>query len=308
MVECNKEAEALKKLRALMVENEIDAFVLFHDDSHMSEYIAPCDERIAFISGFCGSNAACVVTQEEALMWTDSRYWLAAAKELHAGWTFMKMGPDPAWFVWVADKLKDAESKVIGWDWSQYDVSRFDVRKKHFDEKGVTIKSVDNLVDLVWTDRPARPLKDVFIHELQYAGQSVFEKYDNVAKKMEGVDFLLLTALDEVAWLLNLRGSDIDYNPVFFSYLIFNVKEKSSTLFIEASKVQWIGKYLEEHKVTVSPYEDIESALSELAKAGKKVAADLTKCNARLHPIIKDNFEDKQKCVDLLKACKNKTE
>ena len=125
---------------------------------------------------------------------------------------------------------------------------------------------------------------------------------------MDGVDFLLLTALDEIAWLLNLRGADIDYNPVFFSYLIFNVAEKSSTLFIEASKVKWITQYLDEHKVTVAPYENIEEALSQLASEGKKVAADLTKCNARLHPIIKDNFEDKQKCVDLLKAMKNKTE
>ena len=156
MVETN---DKLSKLRALMEKSNVSAYVCFHMDAHNSEYIAPCDERIAYISGFKGSAGVCVVTPTDAKMWTDSRYFLAGAEQLESGWTLEKQLPDnKTWFEWIADKIKDSENPVVGWDYTQYPHTAFELRKKYFKEEGVKIMCTENLVDQVWgEDRPVRP-------------------------------------------------------------------------------------------------------------------------------------------------------
>jgi Xaa-Pro aminopeptidase len=241
MVESNTK---LTKIRALMAENKIDAYVCFHMDAHNSEYIAECDERIAFISGFKGSAGVTVMTQEHAKLWTDSRYFLAGAEQLETGWVLEKQLPEnKSWFEWIAADI--GAGKTVGWDFTQYPSSVADLRKKFFNDKQIEVSSVDNLVDLVWgEDRPVRPKNEVKFLEQKFSGQSSADKVENLKKKINAKesdpDVLLVTALDEIAWITNCRGSDIDCNPVFFSYLILDFKENSCTLFIDESKMQKI--------------------------------------------------------------------
>lgn len=197
---------------------------MFHGDAHNSEYIAPCDERIAFISGFTGSNGVCVITQDDARMWTDGRYYLAAEKQLEAGWKMEKMEAGVKnWLDWTIDSLGKGAS--VGYDFSTTTYTANETRSEKFKKNEITIKSV-NLVDRVWgNDRPERPTNEVKYLDLKYSGQSTKDKIAAIRKEMGDLKLMLVTALDEVAWILNMRGSDIEYNPVFFSYLIIYSEE-----------------------------------------------------------------------------------
>jgi Xaa-Pro aminopeptidase len=150
----------------------------------------------------------------------------------------MKMEADlPTWFGWVKDNLQAGQK--VGLDFTQYPASMLELRFKDIQSKGIIAESSENLVDKVWGDaRPARPVQKVFYLEPKYSGMTTQEKYDKVAEKLVGfADSLLITSLDEIAWFLNLRGKDIDFNPVFFSYLIFHSKTKKSDLFIDSAKL-----------------------------------------------------------------------
>ena len=212
----------LAQLREKMQQHELACYVCFHMDAHNSEYIAECDERIEFISGFSGSNGIVVVTADQALMWTDGRYYLQAGKQLQEGWVMMKMEADqPTWFGWIKDNLK--EGNKVGLDFTQYPAYMLDVRFKDIKTKGITLISTPNLVDEVWgKDRPARPANKIFHLETKYTGLSTAEKLQKIFEKLgpTSIDCMLVTSLDEIAWVLNMRGTDIAYNPVFFSYAI----------------------------------------------------------------------------------------
>jgi len=276
----------LDKLRALMKEQDLAAFICFHMDQHNSEYIAGCDERIAYISGFSGSNGCCVVTADHAKMWTDSRYYLAAAKQLEAGWEMEKMESTNMWFDWVVETIKEGK---VGIDFTQYPSASVAARKTLFEGKGLKLENVANLVDTVWgDDRPARPKNNVMILDIKYTGEETLSKYDRVAEKCDGKP-LLVTTLDDIAWLLNLRGTDISYNPVFFSYLLFDPIEKSCNLYIDAEKVESVKEYLASIKVTVKSYDAIDEDLKAIAaKEGGKVNVHASTCNGHLTNLVGD--------------------
>lgn len=165
-----------------MEERGLTAFVCFHMDEHNSEYIAACDERIAFISGFTGSNGIVVVSKDTALMWTDSRYYIAAEKQLEEGFSMRKMARgEDMWFDWVAKNL--TEGQKCGIDLSQYPATSFEMRSKSIGEKGVILEPTENLVDLVWgAERPARPVNPVKILADEFAGESSLDKQKRLAE------------------------------------------------------------------------------------------------------------------------------
>ena len=276
-----------------------------------SEYLASCDERVKFISGFSGSSGLCVVTQTAALMWTDGRYYLQAERQLEAGWEMRKMEPGvQQYFEYLAAELKSGQ--VIGVDPSQISAAGFRLRSGYFKEKGLELRTVKgNLVDKVWGDaKPPMPQEPVFIHDVKYAGLTVGEKFDKVAEKVTAkkADALLVTTLDDIDWIVNLRGNDINYNPVFFSYLIF-YPEKRAQLFIEASKLAdpAVAKHLADNKIEVLPYADVSRVLEELVK-DKKVAYDENSCNAELAEALKGNGVHADNIVQYTKALKNPVE
>jgi Xaa-Pro aminopeptidase len=214
-------AERVFDMRAAMSAQGYAAFLVPSEDAHMSEYVAACDERRAFISGFDGSAGMVVVTQDKALCWTDGRYFVQAEAQLDSDvFTLMKMNEDPCFEFWLADNLPD--SSVVAVDGKTMSVAVFERLRSVFctRAKGNVVSLValptdaSNLVDSVWGDsRPAAPTSSIFVHPLKYAGVSTEEKLAAVrdAMKKENVSHHIVTGLDEVAWLLNLRGSDVEY-------------------------------------------------------------------------------------------------
>ncbi|XP_042203854.1 uncharacterized protein LOC121853643 isoform X2 [Homarus americanus] len=218
-------SDRVAQLRAQMLKLGFDAYIIPNDDEHQSEYVSPTDERRSYISGFSGSAGTAVVTMDQQALWTDGRYFLQADQQLDCHWLLMKQkNPGvPKMMEWLRQKLVKgskvgADPRLLGSNtWIAYaeDLAKSEI-KLEAEER--------NLVDLVWPaeERPPHSQDPIFIHELKFAGKKWEDKVADVRAEMlkEGADLLVVTALDEVAWLLNLRGNDIPYNPVFRSYLI----------------------------------------------------------------------------------------
>lgn len=218
----------LKKLRSLMrnpsfVSESLQAYIIPSCDSHQSEYIASCDKRRAFVTGFTGSAGTAIVTPDEACLWTDGRYFLQAEKQLDSNWKLMKENvagsiTQSDWLV----KVLPPNSRV-GVDPLLMSFSAWKPLSTALEEAGhLLIPVAENLVDLVWDDRPSPPQNAILPLEVRYTGKSWQEKIRDVRAEMEKKKSraLVLTALDEIAYLFNLRGSDIDFNPVFFAFSV----------------------------------------------------------------------------------------
>ncbi|KAL8667635.1 MAG: hypothetical protein Q9202_000490 [Teloschistes flavicans] len=258
--------ERLRTLRKLMKENEIDVYIVPSEDSHQSEYIAPCDARREFISGFSGSAGTAVITTEKAALATDGRYFNQASRQLDSNWHLLKQGLEdvPTWQEWTAEQSEG--NHVVGVDPRLITAPEARKLTERIKKKGgaslVGIK--ENLVDLVWgNEQPSRPNEKVSVLDLKYAGKKFEEKIEDLRKELDKKKSagLIISMLDEVAWLFNLRGNDIPYNPVFFSYAA--VTPTTATLYIDASK---LSKDLIPHlgdSVKIRPY----GAILEDAKA-----------------------------------------
>ncbi|GFT79731.1 xaa-Pro aminopeptidase 1 [Trichonephila clavipes] len=219
----------LKKLRDVMKDTKyvcqnLQAYVIPSCDAHQSEYIEACDKRRAFISGFTGSDGTAIVTEKHAALWTDGRYFLQAKQELDENWILMKMGitGTPTFDEFLADVLPMG-SHVDSWN----------TLFKELKIKGHSLVPVEkNLVDVIWENKPVRPLNKVDYLQAKSGKKSV-----EVQKEMqnENVSALIVTALDEIAWLFNLRGSDIQFNPVFYSYAVITLN--SVFLFIDPKRL-----------------------------------------------------------------------
>ncbi|KAG2394060.1 hypothetical protein C9374_003824 [Naegleria lovaniensis] len=245
-------SQKLDQLRQLMKQYSIWAYIIPTSDSHMSEYVASSDQRRAYISGFDGSAGTAVVTLDSALLWTDGRYWQQAQKQLDFRyWKLMKDGVDISMTRWLS--LNAIGNESVGVDPSLYSVNQF----KELQNTNVQIKLIyQNLIDLIWTSRPSPPNGKIFHLDEKFSGRTASDKLLSIRKSMlaSKVDIYIVTALDEIAWFLNLRGYDIEYNTVFFSYLIVTMKQVY--LFVDAKKFENsnISLNLEIMGVTVKPY------------------------------------------------------
>lgn len=291
MVEGHHANHKLDNIRHHMKEHNLDCFVCFHMDAHNSEYIAPCDERVAFISGFKGSNGLCVITHDDARMWTDGRYYLAASKQLEKGWTMEKMEAGVTqWPEWIIQKFPHGAN--VGIDFTQYPAANLESRARSFEDAKINIKSVHNMVDLAWgSEKPAMPKNEVKHLDFKFTGQTTLDKFKRINERLAGkVDCLLVTTLDDICWVTNLRGADIDYNPVFFSYLIiYPGEETHATLYVDESKIHNLHHYLHENNIKVAPYTQIDEDLKKLNSEHKRVGVHTSTCNAELHRLVKEN-------------------
>ncbi|XP_069756195.1 xaa-Pro aminopeptidase 1 [Narcine bancroftii] len=265
--------ELLKQLRQVMkhMTEPIQALIVPSGDNHQSEYIAPCDCRREFLSGFDGSAGTAIVTEEHAAMWTDGRYFLQAAQQMDKNWTLMKLGlkSTPSQEDWLIKVLPE-ESKV-GVDPFIIAHDQWKTLSKALKNAGHTLVPVkENLVDMIWKEQPSRPCQPLLVMDLSYTGMSWQDKIVQQRAKMaeKNASWLVITALDEVAWLFNLRGSDIVYNPVFFAFAIIGLN--SIRLFINEKHtkdpavrghLQLDSNTATDFKVQVLPY---ESLLTEL--------------------------------------------
>ena len=241
------------------------------EDSHASEYIAPCDGRREFISGFSGSAGCAVITQEKAALATDGRYFNQASKQLDENWLLLKQGLQdvPTWQEWSAEQSEGG--KIVGVDATI--ISAPDARKlseKIKKKGGEDLVAVEeNLVDIVWGhNRPAKPSEPVRILAPHFAGKDLKAKLEELRKELEKKKSsgFIVSMLDEIAWLFNLRGNDIPYNPVFFSYAA--ITPTTATLYVNSSKLSSECKtYLTDNGVSIRPYHKIFEDSEVLAKS-----------------------------------------
>ncbi|XP_042500770.1 aminopeptidase P1-like [Macadamia integrifolia] len=259
--------DPLDALRSLMASHSppLDALVVPSEDNHQSEYVSARDKRRQFVSGFTGSAGLALITMNEARLWTDGRYFLQATQQLSDRWRLMRIGEDPAVEAWISENLpNDASIGVDPWCIS-IDTAR---RWEHaFTKKQQRlVQTCTNLVDEVWKSRPPPEIKPVIIHPLEYAGWAVAEKLKDLREKLakEKARGIIIAALDEVAWLYNVRGSDVSYNPVVHAYAI--VISSSAFFYVDKKKVSAeVYSYMEENGIEVRDYDEVSSDVALLA-------------------------------------------
>ncbi|OJD38832.1 xaa-pro aminopeptidase [Diplodia corticola] len=262
--------ERLTHLRRLMLDNQIDVYIVPSEDSHQSEYIAPCDARREFICGFSGSAGTAVITLNKAALATDGRYFNQAEKQLDSNWELLKQGLQdvPTWQEWTADQSEGG--KTVGVD--PQIITASDARKladKIKKKGGADLKSVRaNLVDIVWGKaKPARPNEKVQVQPYEFSGKEFSEKLSDIRQelsKRKSAGFVV-SMLDEIAWLYNLRGNDIPYNPVFFSYAV--VTPEAATLYVNSDKLTPEVKAHLGDSVEIRPYDSIFGDIEALSQS-----------------------------------------
>eukprot|EP00929_Paragymnodinium_shiwhaense_P036672 TRINITY_DN19616_c0_g4_i1.p1 TRINITY_DN19616_c0_g4~~TRINITY_DN19616_c0_g4_i1.p1 ORF type:complete len:747 (-),score=158.92 TRINITY_DN19616_c0_g4_i1:159-2303(-) len=311
--------QKLAELRNVMAVAGIDALLIPTDDPHMSEVPPECFARRAFISNFTGSAGTALVTSGEALLWTDGRYFLQAEKQLPEGWSLMKTGVKgtPEIPEWLLGNLKAGQT--VGMDAFVHPASFAIDLKSRLAKKGMSMKTLDdNLVDQVWaTARPPAPPAPARVHPEKFAGLSVTEKLMKVRADMEkeGAQRLVVSTLDEVAYLFNLRGGDVHRTPFVMAYGL--VDKTAATLFAgssaqggTAAKIPAdVTVALQEAGVTVRPYDDVLTVLAEDVAPGK-VWVDPQRTNYALFQAAGPNEQllEKPSPLSMMKARKNESE
>ncbi|XP_048135894.1 aminopeptidase P2 isoform X1 [Rhodamnia argentea] len=284
--------EKLRALRELFSKPGIgiDAYIVPSQDAHQSEFIAECYTRRAYISGFAGSAGTAVVTKDKAALWTDGRYFLQAENQLNSSWILMRAGNlgVPTTSEWLNDVL--APGCRIGIDPFLFSSDAAEELKEAIAKKNhelVLLYNI-NLVDEVWKERPKPPNKPVRIHDLKFAGLDVASKLSFLRAEFidAGASAIIISMLDEVAWLLNLRGSDVPHSPVVYAYLL--VKTDTAELFVDSSKITpEVMDHLKNAGVQLRPYNKILSEIENLAKQGGNLWLDTTSVNAAIVNIYK---------------------
>ncbi|CAN0262014.1 unnamed protein product [Ectocarpus sp. 6 AP-2014] len=282
-----KEASpVVSSLQAWMRKENMDCFIVPSDDPHLSEYASECFNRRAFVSGFTGSAGTAVILKDEALLWTDGRYHLQADQQLGKGWRLMKAGKPsvPTIEEFLAKQLPTQSRVAI--DPFVHSASSVKALEKELGAAGISVAAIDhagdkNPVDKIWGEaRPAPPNSPVRIHKMAFAGETVKDKLAKIRKSMleEKADVFVSGLLDEVAYILNIRGDDVAHSPVAIAYLL--VTENGATVFINEAKMSTeVEAEMKEHGVEVHGYEEAIEAVRMLAKQGKKVWIDPERVN-----------------------------
>ncbi|XP_039114032.1 aminopeptidase P1 [Dioscorea cayenensis subsp. rotundata] len=259
-------ADTLAAIRSLMASHSppLDALIVPSEDSHQSEYVSERDKRRHFVSGFTGSAGLALITTSGAFLWTDGRYFLQATQQLSDQWKLMKIGEDPTVENWIADNLpKDAAVGVDPWCVSVETAQRWE---QAFSKKNQRLIQLSvNLVDEVWKDRPPAQYSPVIVQPLEFAGQAVSDKLVNVREKLtrEKAYGIIITALDEVAWLYNIRGNDVDYNPVVHAFAIVTIE--SAFFYVDKRKVSSeVHNHMVQNGIEIKEYNLVEFDVSLL--------------------------------------------
>lgn len=307
----------MKQYKHQTVATPLHALVVPSSDAHNSEYLADRDKRRAFISGFNGSRGLSVITPHEALLWTDGRYFLQAERELDENWTLMKEGVPGVvpYQNWLAQNLEPGQT--VGVDPMTLTHDSWRSLEEALVKAQIALVPTDqNLVDKVWSDQPSYPDDPIVPLDNHFTGKDWETKIDECRAVLikEKVDCMLISALDDIAYVLNLRGADITFNPVFFAYLM--ISQDRIVFFLEDAKLtdsikSWLKpQKSEKNIVQFESYESIKPFLSKYASSPEKpkilMSSDIT---AGLSALVPANARTiKTSPVALLKVIKNQTE
>ena len=304
--------ERVERLRSWMKENGISAFVFPSSDPHNSEYVAEHWKSREWISGFSGSAGTAVVTLEHAALWTDSRYFIAAEKELKGtDFQLMKLRVEgtPSISEWLVRELSNYQKAVVGVDGNVNSFTEVSSMERELASKGnITVRTDADPMAELWMDRPVIPDNKVSLHPLEYSGESTSSKISRIRKQLadSGADGLLVTALDEIAWVLNLRGSDVHCNPVFVSYLL--ISPEKVVLYINNVKLlAEVKDYLTSEQIAVDAYEAVVDGLRSYE--GKSLLVDMSSTNYSLATAVPtEKLCEGVSPIASMKAIKNEAE
>lgn len=261
----------LARLRELMKREHLSAFIFPSTDAHQSEYVADHWRGREWISGFNGSAGTAVVTMKSAALWTDSRYFLAAEEQLE-GTEYqlmrLKMEGTPTIAEWLGKELQDVQSPEVGLDGmvNSYNYVKdlsYSLRKLG----GITLRTNLDPLEQIWENRPSLPANPVEIQPLEYAGETLVSKVARIRKSLRELhaDGMLVSALDDIAWTLNLRGTDVHCNPVFVSYLL--IESDKVSLFVDDNKLSpEVKQYLQDNQVSLYNYNKVEKCLESYSE------------------------------------------
>jgi Xaa-Pro aminopeptidase len=300
--------EKLSAIRKAMQDRQLAAYIIPSGDPHQSEYVAAHWKSRQWISGFTGSAGTVVITHDHAGLWTDSRYFIQAEEQLKGSPVELhKLGipHTPEHLEWLQDNLP-AGSKV-GLDGRLFSVGQVRKMAKHFYDKKIGLDTHCDLVGQIWRDRPPLPQTPVFEHDIIFAGVSRSEKIQIVREKMTPAGYYFLSTLDDIAWLFNLRGQDVECNPVFYAYAL--IGKDVVWLFIETAKVpEELKATLNQDGIIVKPYQEIEDFLKKLSREHPVLVDPGSTSNQVFSSVLKESVKETENLIAPLKAIKNPTE
>lgn len=256
----------IQALRALFSREGIQAFIIPSTDPHLSEYVAPHWKSREWISGFTGSAGTVVVTTGKAGLWTDSRYFLQAAQQLEGTEIelYKEMLPEtPSISTFLCTQLSPGDA--VGIDGKMFSAEEVERMQAELQKCRIEIKNIPDPMRELWADRPPMPEAPAFIHETKYSGKSSVEKISIIREELKKCNAraLFISALDEIAWTLNLRGNDVHCNPVIVSYLL--IEEQDIHYFIQPQKITLeVAEYLKSTGISLHPYEEVETYLKQI--------------------------------------------
>ncbi|MBR5848502.1 MAG: aminopeptidase P family protein [Bacteroidaceae bacterium] len=300
--------DRIESMRCYLRNNGLAAYIIPSSDPHSSEYVAECWKSREWITGFDGSAGTAVITLDGAALWTDSRYWLAAEELLDGtGVILMKDGlaETPSLVSWIAEKLSAGD--VVGVDGKVCSVAEVEAWIAEFSARGINVDASRDAFEELWSDRPALPMSRAEIMPVERAGVAACEKIARLREELaaQGADAMAVTMLDEIAWLTNLRGEDVQYNPVLVSYML--VTMESATLFVCAQKIgDDVREYLAQEGIGVSEYYDFFAALATYN--GKLLINPVKCCHAVLEAAKGCSIVRGASPVAAMKAVKNAAE
>lgn len=300
--------DRLAALRKAMQAAGMDAYMVPSQDPHQSEYVADHWKSRAWISGFTGSAGTAIITQDYAGVWTDSRYFLQGEKEL-AGSEFVlekqTIPHTPQHLEWLQDKLP--EGATLGFDGQLFAHSQVQPLRKRLSPGGIQLAYSEDLIGKVWKDRPDLPQTPVFEVSADYTGKTRAEKIAKVQEMMEDADYYLATGLDDIAWLLNIRGKDVECNPVSISYLLLGKEEV--LWFIDEAKVPSALKgQMEKEGIALHPYQALLPFLKQISE-GIKVGYSPAATSILIYEALpEEQWQKMPNLIRPLKAIKNETE
>ncbi|MBO5456086.1 MAG: aminopeptidase P family protein [Muribaculaceae bacterium] len=298
--------ERIVALRKEMKQSGINAVILPRTDAHLSEYISDHWHIVRYLSGFTGSAGTMVVTEKEALLWVDSRYFLQGAQQIEGtGIILMKDGlhGTPSIVEYLCENLPKGDT--VGINGMLMSIDDTAALRSRLHEAGLKLDVKFDPIDRIWNDRPALPSDKIFVHDEKYAGESAAHKIERILAdtRSKGADALFTSALDEIAWVLNIRSNDVPCNPVATSFLY--LAPEGSTLFVDEAKMTpEVEAHLKEADVAVTPYNSVQKFLADVP-ANVTVLLSGSRASGAIAEILDGHFVKGDSPIAIPKAVKN---
>ncbi|WP_252229535.1 aminopeptidase P family protein [Clostridium sp. ZBS15] len=301
--------EKIQKLREIMKNENIDYYVVPSGDFHQSEYVAEHFKSRAYITGFTGSAGTALIGRKKGILWTDGRYFIQAEQQLKdSGIELYKMRI-PGWptlHEWLMENMKSGET--VSFDGRLFSINEYKEFKKIKDKKDINIVMDKDLIEEIWNDKPELPKEKAFLHDIKYCGKSAKEKIEEVRVEMKkiGAESYIISSLDDIAWLYNIRGNDVKDTPVVLAYAVVN--EEKATLYIDKNKLSNEDQIkLNNEGIKIDEYNNIFEDVKDIKNS---VILDPNKVSGYIYTLINENVEviEALNITTKLKAIKNSVE